>query len=65
MMFIFPGAYVDLCTDHLLVVSPLRQLRLEFCLINALINRCENFINFYNTLGYFVQVYGIILYLYF
>jgi hypothetical protein len=27
VMFIFPGAYVDLCTDHLLVLSPLRQLR--------------------------------------
>lgn len=29
-MFIFPGAYVDLCTDHLIVISPIRQLRI-FC----------------------------------
>jgi S2P endopeptidase len=26
--FIFPGAFVDLCSDHLLVISPLRQLRI-------------------------------------
>ena len=26
--FIFPGAFVDLCTDHLSVISPLRQLRI-------------------------------------
>jgi S2P endopeptidase len=30
LMFIFPGAYVDLCSDHLLVLSPIRQLRI-FC----------------------------------
>lgn len=29
-MFIFPGAYVDLCSDHLMVISPIRQLRI-FC----------------------------------
>lgn len=29
-MFIFPGAYVDLCSDHLMILSPLRQLRI-FC----------------------------------
>jgi S2P endopeptidase len=29
-MCIFPGAYVDLCTDHLIVISPIRQLRI-FC----------------------------------
>lgn len=27
IMFIFPGAYVDLCSDHLMIISPLRQLR--------------------------------------
>ena len=26
--FIFPGAFVDLCSDHLQVISPLRQLRI-------------------------------------
>lgn len=26
--FIFPGAFVDLCSDHLGVISPLRQLRI-------------------------------------
>lgn len=30
LMFIFPGAYVDLCSDHLMVISPIRQLRI-FC----------------------------------
>ena len=30
LMFIFPGAYVDLCSDHLMILSPLRQLRI-FC----------------------------------
>ncbi|CAF0952100.1 unnamed protein product [Brachionus calyciflorus] len=30
LMFIFPGAYVDLCTEHIMVISPLRQLRI-FC----------------------------------
>ena len=30
IMFIFPGAYVDLCSDHLKIISPIRQLRI-FC----------------------------------
>ena len=30
VMFIFPGAYVDLCSDHLQIISPIRQLRI-FC----------------------------------
>lgn len=30
IMFIFPGAYVDLCSDHLQIISPIRQLRI-FC----------------------------------
>jgi S2P endopeptidase len=29
-MFLFPGAYVDLCSDHLVVITPVRQLRI-FC----------------------------------
>ena len=30
VMFIFPGAYVDLCSDHLKIISPMSQLRI-FC----------------------------------
>lgn len=30
IMFIFPGAFVDLCSDHLQVIAPIRQLRI-FC----------------------------------
>lgn len=30
LVAIFPGAYVDLCQDHIFVISPLRQLRI-FC----------------------------------
>ena len=27
LAFIFPGAYVDLCNEHLQIISPIRQLR--------------------------------------
>ena len=30
VIFVFPGAYVDLCSDHLQIISPIRQLRI-FC----------------------------------
>jgi hypothetical protein len=47
LMFIFPGAYVDLCSDHLLIISPIRQLRLvlELLLIQNTINKVFGFSN--------------------